>query len=283
MPNWDYESKYPTNPKPPDVELPRNVKVGDADGPDILAYKAAISRGGRWPWPANGRAGFDDTYSKGFANGKSGGNVGDSGVKGFQRQANLDDDGEIGPQTFEAMRVALIPSGLPHAGEPLFDSVCINQLKDAAHSPAPGGGAAALADYARRSINSEPKIHYSQARPMTHLGVPPEEGFTADCSGHSTSCYYEAGWPDPNKANFNGSGWTGTLSNNPKVGAPYQVGDLGLYGTSWGGGSTHVVTCYIAGDAPTAVWVSHGSEQAPYPVSLYYRSDMLGVVRPPKS
>src|SRR5262245_46754403 len=221
-PSWDFENPYPQNDKPPNVSLPRLVKVGVSDGPDIVAYKRAISRGGRWPWQA-----FDDTMSKSFANGKSGGAVSDSGVKGFQRQADLDDDGQIGEHTFDELRTALVPFGLPHAGEPLFDQTAINMLKDASSNPPPAsGGAAALTDYCKRSIACEPKIHYSQARPMTHLGVAPEEGFTADCSGHSTSSYYWADWPDPNKCAYNGSGWTGTLVSNPKVsGASYQVGD----------------------------------------------------------
>lgn len=278
-PNWDYSHPYPQNPNPPKAELPRELSVGDPDNSDVTAYKRCVSRGGRWPWQA-----FDDTYSKNFANGKSGGNVGDSGVKGFQRQMGLDDDGVIGEKTFEAMRTAMVPEGLPHAGEALFDQTALNMLKDAAASPpAGGGGSAALVQYAKDSIANEPKIHYSQNRPMTHLGVPPSEGFTADCSGHSTGCYFEAGWPDPNGNNYNGSGYTGTQIGNPKyTGTDFQIGDLALYGTS-PGNTTHVVTCYIAGNNTTARWVSHGSESAPYPVQLYYRSDLVAVVRPPKS
>jgi hypothetical protein len=278
MPDWDYQSPYPKNPKPPSVSLPRNVKVGDADGSDVTAYKRAVSRGGRWPWQA-----FDDTYSKSFANGKDGGNVGDSGVRGFQRQSNLDDDGEIGPNTFEALRTALVPDGLPNAGQPLFDNPAIQMLKEAASNPpSGGGGSGSLVQYAKDSINNEPRIHYSQNRPMTHLGVPPAEGFTCDCSGHSTGCYYEAGWPDPNGMGYNGSGYTGTLINNPKVtGASFQVGDLAIYGTS-PSNTTHVVTCFQAGNNSTSRWVSHGSEAGPYSVQLYYRSDLVAVVRPPK-
>jgi hypothetical protein len=280
MSEW-WEQPYPRNSSPPEVELPRNLRVGVPDGPDVLAMKRGLWRGGRWPGPASSH---DDTYSQNFSSGKSGGNVGDSGVRGYQRQMKLDDDGEIGPQTFEAMRVSAIPQGLPNAGQPLFDQTAVNQLKKAAEQPAGGGGgAAALTDYAKRSINSEPKIHYSQNRPMTHLGIPPEQGFTADCSGHATSSWYEAGWPDPNGYDYNGSGWTGSLiSHNPKCSLPWQVGDLGIYGTS-PSNTTHVVTCFQGGDNSTARWVSHGSEQGPYSVLLYYRSDLVSVVRPAKS
>jgi Putative peptidoglycan binding domain len=277
-PNWDYQAPYPQNPKPPKATLAREISVGVPDGSDITALKRGCSRGGRWPWAA-----FDDTYSKSFANGKSGGNVSDSGIKGFQRQSGLDDDGVVGPDTFNAMLKAMVPEGLPHQGEPLFDKTALDMLDAAADNPPSGGGGeGSLSDYARDSIYNEPRIHYSQNRAMTHLGVPPSQGFTADCSGHATSCYYEAGWPDPNKSDYNGYGYTGTLANNPKVGSPYKVGDLGLYGDSWGA-TSHVVTCYVAGDSSNSVWVSHGSEGAPTSVRLYYRSDLLGVVRPPKS
>jgi hypothetical protein len=279
MPSFDWSVPYPTNPKPPACELTRVLQVGCADAPDVEALKRGISRGGRWPWQA-----FDDTYSRSFAMGKDGGNVGDSGVRGFQRQSKLDDDGEVGPNTFEKIRTALVPDGLPHAGEPLLDATAVKMLKDAAKKPPSGNGdAQALVQYAKDSINNEPKIHYSQARAMTHLGVPPEDGFTADCSGHATSCHYEAGWPDPNPGNnYSGWGYTGTIAQNPKVSSPYQVGDMALYGDSWGN-TTHVVTCYQAGDSSSARWVSHGSEAGPYAVSLWYRSDLLGVVRSPKS
>jgi hypothetical protein len=277
-PKWAYDKPYPTSPSPPDCELTRVLVVGCPDAPDVEALKRGVSRGGRWPWQA-----FDDTYSKSFANGKDGGNVGDSGVKGVQRQMGLDVDGQVGPDTFDAIRVSVVPEGLPHAGEPLLDATALKLLKEAAKSPpAPeGGGASALAQYARDSCANEPRIHYSQARPMTHLGVPPSQGFTADCSGHATGCYYEAGWPDPNKSGYNGYGWTGTLVNNPKVNSPYQVGDLALDGTSTGN-TTHVVTCFVAGDSQSSQWVSHGSEAAPYPVALHYRDDLVCVVRPAK-
>ena len=276
MSEW-YEVKYPKSSNPPDVELPRTLSVGVTDAVDVLAFKRSIWRAGRWPGPASS---FDDTYSKSFANGKSG-NVGDSGVRGFQRQMKLADDGHIGPQTFEAIRVSAIPQGLPNAGQPLLDQTAVNQLEKANKNPV-GGGVDALVKYAKDSIANEPKIHYSQNRPMTHLGVPPSQGFTCDCSGHSTSCYYEAGWPDPNHNSYNGSGYTGTLVSNPKVsGASFQVGDLALYGTSTSN-TTHVVTCYQAGNNSTSRWVSHGSEAGPYSVLLYYRGDLVCVVRPAK-
>jgi len=272
MSKW-YEIPYPTNPHPPSAKFPRQVSVGSPNGPDVEAYKRAVSRLGRWPWKEGGD--FSEVYSSEFAYGQSG-NVGDTGMKGFQRQMKLTQDGIVGSATFEALRKALIPKELQNGGQPAFDSYCLNLLKEASSSGSPS-----LTDYCKRCFSNEPSIHYSQNRPMTHLGTKPENGFTCDCSGHSTGCYYWVGWKDPNKSNYNGYGWTGTLVNNPSASPPYQIGDLALYGSSVSN-TTHVVTCYLAGDASTSAWASHGSESGPYPVDLHYRSDLVKVVRPAK-
>lgn len=143
----------------------------------------------------------------------------------------------------------------------------------------------AIAGYCNSGIANEPKIHYAQVRAMTSLGVSPAKGFTSDCSEFATAAYYWArqekgvAVPDPNHSGFNGYGYTGTLVNNPKVGAPYQIGDLALYGTSTGN-TTHVAICYVPGDASSSRWCSHGSEAAPYAVALHYRDDLVCVVRP---
>jgi hypothetical protein len=275
MAEW-WQFPYPKNPSPPKISLPRTLTVGDPDGPDVEAYKRAISRGGRWPWQE-----FNQNYSGGFANGTSG-NVGHTGISGFQRQSKLADDGVIGQYTFEALRTALVPAPLNHAGEPLFDAKALDLLEQAQGGDHGGGSAEAnLADYCKRCFANEPIIHYSQHRAMTHLGAQPEKGFTCDCSGHATGCYYWVHWADPNHSGYNGYGWTGTLVNNPGTGPPYKVGDLALYGTS-ASNTTHVVTCYLAGDANASAWASHGSEAGPYAVHLHYRDDLVCVVRPTK-
>jgi len=295
MAAW-YEKPYKGGPmQGPD--LPRPLYPPDAapaytpskDGKDVLAWKRAIWRGGRWQGPASG---FDDSFSNGFSHGKSG-NVGETGIAGFQRQMGIQPTGYIGKQTANAIRSALVPDdpSFPHAGEPLLDATAVNLLEEYVQeqkqppADATDNVRKAITDYCKRSISSEPKIHYQQVRPIACFGVPPENGFTTDCSGHSTCAYYWArkttgvAVPDPNGNGYNGYGYTGTLVNNPKVSSPYKVGDLGLYGSSMSS-TSHVVTCYAAGDANTSKWCSHGSEAAPYSVALYYRSDLLCVVRP---
>jgi hypothetical protein len=144
--------------------------------------------------------------------------------------------------------------------------------------------------YCERSVAARPGIHYSQARPMTHLGVPPEKGFTADCSGFATSAFFWADKytqkfkvEDPNGLGYNGTGYTGTLlANNRKRRVPLEhkmfVGDMALYGPSLGY-TTHVCICMKSGSADSSEWASHGSEAGPYVVRLKYRSDLLCVVR----
>lgn len=126
---------FPRPVYPPDAA--QHGKTPSVDGPDVVAYKRTVSRAGRWAWAA-----FDDTFSNGFAHGKAGGNVADSGVAGIQRQQHLDATGWIGEKTFNTLRSIRIPEGLPHAGEPAMDATAVKQINDAfrmfeGHEPAP--------------------------------------------------------------------------------------------------------------------------------------------------
>src|SRR5262245_7922289 len=85
------------------------------DGPDVIAYKRTVSRMGRWkPWDPSS---WDDSYGDKFARGRGTGNVGDSGVRGIQRQQWPTDQsmqtGNVGEKTFNLMRSARVPDG-PH-------------------------------------------------------------------------------------------------------------------------------------------------------------------------
>jgi hypothetical protein len=108
-------SGFPRPLYPPDAV--EHGKRPSVDGPDVEAYKRVVSRAGRWPWQP-----FDDSYSDGFAHGRAGGNVADSGVAGVQRQLHIDATGWIGKATFNGLRSIRIPDGLPHAGEPAMDA-----------------------------------------------------------------------------------------------------------------------------------------------------------------
>jgi len=106
-------------------------RPASSDGPDVVAIKRALWRGGRWQGPASS---FDDTYSRAFACGKSG-NVGESGVAGFQRQSKIEPTGQLGDATYQTMRYARIPAGLSNAGEPLFDAIAVDLLEQSHKAP----------------------------------------------------------------------------------------------------------------------------------------------------
>jgi CHAP domain-containing protein len=130
-----WEQAYPGAPPPGGlIPLARPLYPPDAaeqgkkpssPGPDCEAIKRGISRGGRWPWQP-----FDQAYSNGFAHGTSG-NVGESGVAGFQRQQHIDDTGWWGKVSNDALQYALVPDGLPHAGDHLLDATARDLLQKA--------------------------------------------------------------------------------------------------------------------------------------------------------
>jgi hypothetical protein len=143
-PDWS-EKRYPTNPSPPDVALVRSLYPPDAvsqgktpspPGPDVKAVKRAISRAQRFlPWTPRD---WDDTYDDLFAHGDGSG-IDRSGVAGFQEQMGIKSTGWVGEKTFEALRTSLVPDkpGIRRAGQPLFDSVCIRLLRQAAELAVP--------------------------------------------------------------------------------------------------------------------------------------------------
>lgn len=148
----------------------------------------------------------------------------------------------------------------------------------------------AMSRYVLNAIQTAATKHYSQHRPMAHLGRSPLVEWTADCSGFDTGVFAWArkvtGLPveDPNGASFNFSGWgyTGTLlaanyRRQVPSGRRYFIGDMALYGAP--GATKHTVICFKGGDRNTSVWGSHGNEAGPYAVRLHYRADFLCVVR----
>jgi hypothetical protein len=149
MSDW-WKEPYPVNPEPPAVMQPRALYPPDigggyepsSDGPDVKAYKRAVSRLGRWEW-----SNFDGDYSNRFAHGEPGDHVPTTGVAGVQRQSGLDGTGNLGRGVFDILRCALIPDGLPNAGEPALDDEAVTMLNSTkwwkypyALGPGPPGG-----------------------------------------------------------------------------------------------------------------------------------------------
>jgi hypothetical protein len=118
---------FPRPLYPPDASA--KGKQPSVNGPDVEAYKRVVWRLGRWPGPASG---FDRAFSNNFSHGK-GGNVVDSGLAGMQRQAQIDDTGWLGKQTFNFMRSVRIPEGAPngHGGEMAMDAYAQSLLVNA--------------------------------------------------------------------------------------------------------------------------------------------------------
>jgi peptidoglycan hydrolase-like protein with peptidoglycan-binding domain len=162
---WDYEHAYPGGPMVAVLGFPRPLYPPDdpqrensVDGSDIEAYKRTISRLGRWEWQT-----FDQAYSNGFSHGKSG-NVGESGVEGFQRQMNIQATGNIGSETFNALRSAKIPAGLPNSGQYGMDARSVELINAAykrfgGEEPGPEGSTKAQA----RLKKAVSQIGYSES------------------------------------------------------------------------------------------------------------------------
>jgi hypothetical protein len=107
------------------------------DGPDVEAYKTIAWYFGRWATvdgKPQSNPGFDRAYSNAFAHGKTA-NVGDSGIEGIQRQANVAGaSGVLGQRTFDILIYSRIPDGLPNAGKfPLSINKYIGELLEEAY------------------------------------------------------------------------------------------------------------------------------------------------------
>jgi hypothetical protein len=283
-----YEKGPPVGPdKVPRVLSPPSAGKGTFTGPDAMAVKRGISRAQRFdPWaPLN----WDYTYGEVIALGRGTGQVGDSGVRGFQRQefplAKAKHTGIVNEETYQRMRRALVPVG-PNEGDPIFDPKAVDLLFEAAKEYAPLTDIQkvreAIVDFTRRAEAHEAVWHYSQRRPYTGLGDAPELKHWGDCSSYVILCYYWARQvtrirvPDPSGYQY--AGWGNTWDNldgHPRVtSGSYQVGDLAHY-------SGHVTICRKAGDYLTSVWSSFGSESGPDDKDLHYSGDFIKVVRPP--
>ncbi len=111
------------------------------------------------------------------------------------------------------------------------------------------------------ALANEPQIHYLQRRPFNPNQIRDRKlPMYDDCSATATQLYKAAGRPDPNRRNYDGTGYTGTLRQRdtqiPLVDC--RPGDLIIYGE---GSGVHVVVVYRAGLDPLC-W-SHGQERGP--------------------
>jgi hypothetical protein len=266
-------------------KLPRVLEPPDGTvmaGDDVTAIKRAISHAQRWlPWAPSQ---WDNRYNKYFAFGKGTGQVGDSGVRGFQRQEGITQNGVLNDDTYQKIRRALIPTG-PREGEHILDAISIALIKSAQDELGPEGQRekvrAAIADFCERAESSEELWHYTQQRPYSGLGLAPERYHENDCSSYVAVAYFWARQqtkllvPDPTKYRYTGYGNTwDDLDGHPRVtSGNYLIGDLAHY-------DGHVTLCRKPGNATRAIFSSFGQESGPEPTNVHYRGDFIKVVRP---
>lgn len=288
MSDW-WASPYKKGKAVGPPHLPRVLRAPSKNGGelmrgfDVLAMKRAICKAGRWgEWePTN----WDQNYYEVFSMGKGTGQVADSGVRGFQRQEGITQNGVMDDATWQRLRRALVPEG-PNKGRHVVDSVCISLIAKAAYEFSDEAKLAkvrvAITDFCARAEAHEGVWHYTQRRPFAGLGVSPEEPHMNDCSGYVILAYFWARKtagilvPDPSGYRYTGYGNTwDDLDGHPRVtSGNYLVGDLANY-------DGHVTICKRGGDARSALWSSMGSERGPIEESLFYRGDLRFVGRPP--
>ena len=229
--------------KPPDGLIPlarplyppdavKRGKLPSDDGPDCEGIRRGLSRLGRAPWEwATGQN--KRKWSNTLAHGAAGGNVGESGAAGFQRQMDIDDTGWWGEASHNALQYALIPAELPHAGEHGLDDRARELLRQAVEMfKGPTGTV-------RERALGEAKswLGYKESPPGsnastfgTWYGMPHEPW----CAMFVTYCYELAG-PSPSFARGSKYAYCPYILDDAKagrnglsIGEP-RAGDLVLY------------------------------------------------------
>ena len=282
-----YRSPYKKGTAVGPAHLPRELKPPSSGqtmtGDDVTAMKRAISHAQRWlPWAPSQ---WDKTYGERFAMGKGTGTVGDTGLRGFQRQEGLPQTGIVDDVTYQRIRRALIPVGA-REGAHILDALSIGLIKEATQEFTPAGKLvklrAEISNFCERAEANEDVWHYTQKRPFGGLGVPPERNHENDCSGYVILAYHWARQktgiltPDPSGYRYSGYGntWDDLDGHSKVTTGNYLVGDLAHY-------DGHVTICRKEGNSSSSIWSSFGQESGPEMQELHYRPDLRFVVRPP--
>jgi hypothetical protein len=189
-------------------------------------------------------------------------------------------DGEYGAATAGATRDAKFVLGFPDAacdgvfgeriraflsGEPLPKDF-VDRMQVRKHSQAKQLTLREkIVENALWGIANEPRIHYSNSRPIDGLHQAHKLPLNTDCSGFVTLCYAWAGAPDPNGRGYNGQGFTGDILQHGRriPRSALQPGDLVVFGP--GTGEHVVMVIQLAADP---LVVSHGQEKGPLRTTL---------------
>jgi hypothetical protein len=114
------------------------------------------------------------------------------------------------------------------------------------------------------AYHNRDRIYYLQRRPM-HIRDVFELPSWEDCSEFGTRAFKHGKAPDPNRRGYNGTGYTGTMAQNGRPGAPSPAA-LNLYGAGFP--YKHVTV----GVGRTRC-MSMGSSPGPLLLSVRYRPD----------
>lgn len=233
----------------PVVPFVRKLAVGNS-GPDVIAVKRALSRGGWMEW-----GDFTPLYGPYAA----------QAVKAMEKTKGYKQTGVYAFTRHEALRKSRRQGT---TNEWAFDALSIKILNGEAVTPEERMRSG-IVDAAVYSIVRRDTISYAQIRPMTDMAPPPNVPNTMDCSWHATWCYKSAGAPDPNGRGYSSPilGYTGTLypRGTPISVVQLQLGDLVFYG--WRDGIPTHVAVYIGG----GYVASHGQQSGPSKVPVTYR------------
>lgn len=236
----------------------RPLKQGDR-GPDVEALKRATFRvlGAQHAWReyASQKLGTRRLWTFYF----------NRHWRKVEKQLGRPVDGRLDAGDLEALAKAKAKKG-----GPAFDQNAL-RLWALAEKQAARDPRKEIVLAARRRVQREPEISYSQARPMLYT-PPPKVESRLDCSAFVTACYREAKQPDPNgyEPDYPGWGYTGTLwaTGRPISVSQLEPGDLVFYGVPWmAGGAAHVALYRGGGRA-----YSHGSESGPREHAYNYRT-----------
>ena len=244
---------------------------GPNKGPTAKALKRALIRLKYFPGDL---ADIDEHYNRKL----------EIAMKQWQRSlTDVQPSGQYGRGSWMAMRSARVLDG-PHKGEYAMDGEGRRLIRaewGANQIPTVDDVRAVLTAFCVKAEQYEAKWSYSQRRPYTGLGLPPEVAHVNDCSSYVILAYHWARTqtgldiPDPSKMGYSGYGNTWSdLDGHPRVNAPYLVGDLCHY-------DGHVTICRRGGTSSTSAWSSMGSDAGPRTETMFYRDDFLFVVRPP--
>jgi hypothetical protein len=266
---------FKRNGYPPDAAP---GKVPSTDGEDWEAVRRALSRAGFIPWDwATGQ------NKRKYSNSLAHGNGDAPGMTAFQASVGITPAyGWYGNPTHEALRKYRVPTGLPNAGEWAFDQTAINLYKGYEDESAAQKVVKDIEYWCEWLENEEPRVYYSQARPIQPLAAreePPKLPSYLDCSGSASYIAWLAGVspaPDPIYG-YGGYGFTGSLVVGGRRIATDEAFNqakaklvLAFYGESIN--DTEHVTIVL----PDGRVFSHGQESGPeFRNSITYRRDYL--------